>query len=174
MRHIYSLAQQAPRQTYTPCPADESGRMLVYLRCSLAFRLCSLRWAQRAAQPRHCLRQKQPRRSRGKHSDRVLRTKQGAVFGAALQFSQGRTVARWENWLSARGQRSAFCEGAATPEAKTGHRNPEQGGMVFLCFAALPFNTLSLFLFVRCARPRGGREGVSTPPPYPLWIPYPS
>ena len=24
------------------------------------------------------------------------------------------------------GQRSVFCEGAATPEAKTGHRNPEQ------------------------------------------------
>ena len=58
-----------------------------------------------AAKPRRCLRQIQPRRSRGKHSDRVLRTKQGAVFGAALQFSQGRTAARWENWLSARGQR---------------------------------------------------------------------
>ena len=116
-----------------------------------------------AAQPRRCLRQKQPRRSRGKHSDRVLRTKQGAVFGAVLQFLQGHScpqeklakhkrtavqifkrtasgvenlgngnpgqrsnfrkgapAARRENWPSARGPRSVFCKGAATPEGKQG------------------------------------------------------
>ena len=56
--------------------------------------LYSLRWAQRAAQPR---------RSRGKHSDRVLRTKQGAVFGAALRFLQAPSLARRKNRLSARG-----------------------------------------------------------------------
>ena len=39
-----------------------------------------------------------------KHSDRVQWTKQGAVFGAALRFSQGSAVDRRENRLSARGQ----------------------------------------------------------------------
>ena len=73
---------------------------------SVSFPFCSLRWAQRAAQPRRCLRQKQPRRSRDKHSDRVLRTKQGAVFGAALRFLQAPAAARRKNWLSARGTNS--------------------------------------------------------------------
>ena len=41
--------------------------------------------------------------ARGKHSDRVLRTKQGAVFGAALRFSQAPAAARRKNRLSARG-----------------------------------------------------------------------
>ena len=47
--------------------------------------------------------------------------------GAALQFSQGRSAARRENWLSARGTRSAFCKRATSRAAKTGHRNP--GGL---------------------------------------------
>ena len=33
------------------------------------------------------------------------------------------------------GQRSAFCEGATTPEAKAGHRNPDQGGAALLRLA---------------------------------------
>ena len=70
-----------------------------------------------------CLRQKQAKRSRGKHSDRVLRTKQGAVFGAALRFSQAGTAPRRENRPSARGTRSVFCKGATTPAAKAGNRN---------------------------------------------------
>ena len=60
---------------------------------------------------------------RGKHSDRVLRTKQGAVFGAALRFSQAGTAPRRENRPSARGTRSVFCKGAAPPAAKAGNRN---------------------------------------------------
>ena len=61
------------------------------------------RWA---AQLRRCLRQKQPKRSRGKHSDRILWMKQGAVFGAALRFSQAGTAPRRENRPSARGKHS--------------------------------------------------------------------
>ena len=70
-----------------------------------------------------CLRQKQAKRSRGKHSDRILWMKQGAVFGAALRFSQAGTAPRRENRPSARGTRSVFCKGAATPAAKAGNRN---------------------------------------------------
>ena len=66
-------------------------------------------------------------RSRGKHSDRVLRTKQGAVFGAALRFLQAPSAVRSENRPSARGTRSAFCKRAPPRAAKTGHRNP--GGL---------------------------------------------
>ena len=65
------------------------------------------------------------RRSRGSGGDRVRWTKQGAAAGAALQFSQGRSAARRENWLSARGTRSAFCKRATSRAAKTGHRNPD-------------------------------------------------
>ena len=42
----------------------------------------------------------------GKHSDRVLRTKQGAVFGAALRFLQAPSAVRRKNRLSARGKHS--------------------------------------------------------------------
>ena len=37
--------------------------------------------------------------------------------------------------------------------------------MVFLRFAALPFNTLFLFPFFRCARPRGGGRRFRLPLP---------
>ena len=40
----------------------------------------------------------------GTNGDRVLRTKQGAVSGAALRFSQGSAADRSKNRLSARGQ----------------------------------------------------------------------
>ena len=39
----------------------------------------------------------------GTNSDRVQRTKQGAVSGAALQFLQAPPLVRRKNWLSARG-----------------------------------------------------------------------
>ena len=65
------------------------------------------------------------RRSRGKHSDRILWMKQGAVFGAALRFLQAPSAVRRKNRLSARGMRSAFCKRAPPRAAKTGHRNPE-------------------------------------------------
>ena len=42
----------------------------------------------------------------GKHSDRVLRTKQRAVFGAALRFLQAPSAVRSKNRLSARGKHS--------------------------------------------------------------------
>ena len=41
----------------------------------------------------------------GANGDRVLRPKQGAVRGAALRFSQGRSASRSENRPSARGSR---------------------------------------------------------------------
>ena len=66
------------------------------------------------------------RRSRGKHSDRILWMKQGAVFGAALRFSQAGTAPRRENRPSARGTRSAFCKRAAIRAAYLGNGNPEQ------------------------------------------------
>ena len=47
----------------------------------------ALRFLQAGAVPRR----KNRLSARGKHSDRVRWTKQGAVFGAALQFSQGRS-----------------------------------------------------------------------------------
>ena len=36
---------------------------------------------------------------------------------------------------------------------------------VFLCFASLPLNTLFLFPFFRCAKPRGGGRGFRLPLP---------
>ncbi len=77
-------------------------------------------------QLRRCLRQKQPKRSRGKHSDRILWMKQGAVFGAALRFSQAGTAPRRENRPSARGTRSAFYKRAATRAVYLANGNPEQ------------------------------------------------
>ena len=67
------------------------------------------------------------RRSRGKHSDRVLRTNQGAVFGAALRFLQAPAAVRSKNRLSARGMRSVFCKGA--PAARSKNRAPQPGGI---------------------------------------------
>ena len=85
-----------------------------------------------AAQPSRCLRQKQARRSRGSRPNMQAGGDPRCIFGqrqpgAALQFSQGRSAARRENWLSARGTRSAFCKRATSRAAKTGHRNP--GGL---------------------------------------------
>ena len=50
--------------------------------------------------------------------------------------------------------------------------NPEEGGQVFLRFAALP-RTIHFFPFLFAPLGQRGREGVSIPPPYPLWTPYP-
>ena len=83
------------------------------------------RYGRWAAQPRRCLRQKQPRRSRGKHSDRILWMKQGAVFGAALRFLQAPSAVRRKNRLSARGMRSVFCKRAPPRAAYLGNGNPE-------------------------------------------------
>ena len=56
---------------------------------------------------------------------------------------------------------------AASGAENLGNGNPEEGGVVFLCFAALPLHTLFLFPFVRCARPRGGGRGFRLPLPTP-------
>ena len=52
---------------------------------------------------------------------RVLRTKQRGVLGCAAEALSAAETAEAEQ-----GQRSVFCESAATLEAKAGHRNPEQ------------------------------------------------
>ena len=91
--------------------------------CAVLRPILSKRGYWGTAELSRCLRQKQAKRSRGKHSDRVLRTKQGAVFGAALRFLQAPSAVRRKNRLSARGMRSVFCKGATTPAAKTGNRN---------------------------------------------------
>ena len=212
MRHIYSLAQQAPRQTYTPCPADESGRMPLRRKQLVSF--TSIRSAGAAIQifkrtasgtenwsscdPKEggffCALPSYPLtflfffvfvrsagarglRSRGAACGRNSRGGAGANTATAScgrnrelclaqcsNFYKG-IHARRKNWLSTRGQRSAFCEGAATPEAKTGHRNPEQGGAALLRFAVMPLNTLFLFLFVRSAGARGPGRGFRLPLP---------
>ena len=51
--------------------------------------------------------------------------KQGAVFGAALRFSQAGTAPRRENRPSARGTRSAFCKRASSRAAYLANGNPE-------------------------------------------------
>ena len=91
--------------------------------CAVLRQILSKRGILGTAEPSRCLRQKQAKRSRGSGGDRIQWMIQGAAAGAALQFSQGRSAARWENWLSARGTRSAFCKGATTPAAKAGNRN---------------------------------------------------
>ncbi len=64
-------------------------------------------WRRECARPKGRVRGSAPNFvPRGKHSDRVLRTKQGAVFGAALRFSQAGTAPRRENRPSARGKHS--------------------------------------------------------------------
>ena len=49
--------------------------------------------------------------------------------------------------------------------------NPEEGGRVFLRFAALPQTISFLFLSIRCARPRGGGRGFRFPLPTPSGLP---
>ncbi len=77
-----------------------------------------------AAQPRRCLRQKQPRRSRGKHSDRVQWTKQGAVFGAVLQFLQGHSCPQEK---LAKRKRTAVCFLRGRDDARSKNRAPQPG-----------------------------------------------
>ena len=52
---------------------------------------------------------------------RVQWTKQRAAAGCAAEALPAADTAEAEQ-----GPRSVFCEGAAAPEAKAGHRNPEQ------------------------------------------------
>ena len=59
----------------------------------------------------------------GTNSDRVQRTKQGAVSGAALRFLQAPTTARRKNRLSARGA----VERSETERAKSWRAAPERG-----------------------------------------------
>ena len=77
-----------------------------------------------ASTPKRCLRQKQPKRSRGSGGDRVQWTKQGAAAGAALRFLQAPAVARRKNRLSARGKRGdrVLRSGGAAPGSE-----PRQG-----------------------------------------------
>ena len=91
--------------------------------CAVLCSILSKRGILGTAELSRCLRQKQAKRSRGKHSDRILWMKQGAVFGAALRFSQAGTAPRRENRPSARGTRSVFCKGTMMPAAKAGNRN---------------------------------------------------
>ena len=92
--------------------------------------------------------------------------KQGAVVGCAAEALPAAETAEAEQ-----GQRSVFCESAATLEAKAGHRNPEEGGLVFSCSAALPFNASFLFPFFRSAGARGPGRGFRLPLPRPSGLP---
>ena len=83
--------------------------------CAVLRPILSKRGILGTAELSRCLRQKQAKRSRGKHSDRILWMKQGVVFGAALRFSQAGTAPRRENRPSARGTRSVFCKGTMMP-----------------------------------------------------------
>ena len=57
----------------------------------------------------------------GSRADRIRWMEQGGEVGCAAEALPAADTAEAEQ-----GQRSAFCEGSTTPEAKTGHRNPEQ------------------------------------------------
>ena len=63
---------------------------------------------------------------RGKHSDRVLRTKQGAVFGAVLQFLQGHSCPQEKLAKHKRTAVQIFKRAAARAE-NLGNGNPDLG-----------------------------------------------
>ena len=92
--------------------------------------------------------------ARGKHSDRVLRTKQGAVFGAALRFSQAGTAPRRENRLSARGGEAG---GPLPPGCRC--PNMRRGSRPACIFGRLPLLRLACF----CRRQRLGCAAPSGP-----------
>ena len=99
--------------------------------------------------------------ARGKHSDRVLRTKQGAVFGAALRFSQAGTAPRRENRLSARGGEtgSPLPPGCRCPNMRRGSRPA-------CIFGRLPLLRLACFCRrqrLGCAAPSGPAQRPSGP-----------
>ena len=116
------------------------------------------RYGRGAAQPSRCLRQIQARRSRGSGGDRIQWMKQGAAAGAALQFSQGRSAARWENWLSAKGTRSAFCKRAPSRAVKTGHRNPDWEYKSYRLSGKVSATTCAVGR-CGCKQPATGRRG---------------
>ena len=91
----------------------------------------------------------------GKHSDRVLWTKQGAVFGAALQFSQGRTCG--PPGKLAKRKRAAVCLLQGRRDARRKSREPQSRNF---CHAHACRNGFPLKRVVfRHARPRG-RAGL--------------
>ena len=59
-------------------------------------------------------------RAAGNGTDHIRWMKQGAVVGCAVEALPAAEAAEAEQ-----GQRSVFCKGATTPEAKAGNRNPE-------------------------------------------------
>ena len=60
----------------------------------------------------------------GKHSDRVLRTKQGAVFGAVLQFLQGHSCPQKK---LVKHKRTAVCFLRGRDDARSKNRAPQPG-----------------------------------------------
>ena len=68
-----------------------------------------------------CFQQKEPFAVRSPHGGRARRA-QGVHLWAAGCAAEALPAA--ETAEAEQGQRSVFCEGAATPEAKAGHRNP--------------------------------------------------
>ena len=78
-----------------------------------------------AAQPKRCLRQMQRGGAGAAAATASGGRNREPPLAQRSNFHKGAPAARRENWLSARGTRSAFCKRATSRAAKAGHRNPD-------------------------------------------------